>query len=95
MTQKEIKELDDSTLVKKLMEELGVDKLKNLSEKIGVPFATMNKWKCKNGIPTVFPQTGGYKILFQSLLFIEMQNKELNELKAFFKSFSNLSKKYQ
>lgn len=95
MTLEEIKELDDNTLIKKLMEEVKVDKLVELSNVIDIPHSTMTKWKCKDGVPTEFPKTGGYKRLFQSLLLIELQTKEFDECKKFFKDFSKLSIKYQ
>lgn len=94
MTLLEIKNLDDKTLMQELSETLHVKNLTELATKTDVPYNTMAKWKCEKGIPTELPDRGAYRQLFQSMLFIEQEQDELNAYREHFKSFAELQKKY-
>ena len=94
MTMEEIKKLKDKDLMLKIIEILDIRNLTELSEKIDVPYNTMNKWKCIKGIPTEFPDRGGYKQLFQVMLFSAYQEIELNDYREHFESTNRLINKY-
>lgn len=94
MTKKEIKKLDDATLIKKVFESLNIKNLKELEEKEDIPFNTSSKWTCKDGLPTELPSRGGYRQLFISLLANALNQKELNDYREYFKLQKKIESEY-
>jgi len=79
MNKEQIKLLTDNELIIELMKIYESKNITMLCKAIDMPYNTMSKWQCINGIPTSIPSKGYTRQYLEALLSIETKEKLNND----------------